>query len=127
VAVEAEPRETLEALAALFHLHPITLDDLINRNQRPKIEEFDEYVFLVIHALCTVRDDELDTEEIDIALRKNAVLTVHARPLEHLQRVFDRAIKDPAPSRTVRAFWCISSAMPWWTAIFRSWKPWRTR
>jgi len=95
VAVEAEPRETLESLAALFQLHPITLDDLINRNQRPKIEEFDEYVFLVIHALCTVRDDELDTEEIDIALRKNAVLTVHARPLEHLQRVFDRAVKDP--------------------------------
>ena len=95
VAVEAEPRETLESLAALFQLHPITLDDLINRNQRPKIEEFDEYVFLVIHALCTVHDDELDTEEIDIALRKNAVLTVHARPLEHLQRVFDRAVKDP--------------------------------
>ena len=95
VAVEAAPRETLEALAALFQLHPITLDDLINRNQRPKIEEFDEYVFLVIHALRTVHDDELDTEEIDIALRKNAVLTVHARPLEHLQRVFDRAIKDP--------------------------------
>lgn len=95
VAVEAEPRETLEALAALFQLHPITLDDLINRNQRPKIEEFDEYVFLVIHALRAVQDDELDTEEIDIVLGKNAVLTVHARPMEHLQRVFDRAVKDP--------------------------------
>lgn len=95
VAAEAESRETLEALAALFQLHPITLDDLINRNQRPKIEEFDEYAFLVIHALRTVQGDELDTEEIDIALRKNAVLTVHARPLEHLHRVFDRAVKDP--------------------------------
>ena len=95
VDAEAEPRESLESLAALFELHPITLDDLINRNQRPKIEEFDEYVFLVIHALRTIQGDELDSEEVDVALRKNALLTVHRRPLDHLQRVFDRSLKDP--------------------------------
>jgi magnesium transporter len=95
VDAEAESRETLEALATLFALHPITLDDLINRNQRPKIEEFDEYVFLVIHALRAVYGDELDSEEIDVALKKNILLTVHGRPLDHLQRVFERSLKDP--------------------------------
>jgi magnesium transporter len=94
VDAEGETRESLEALAQLFRLHPITLDDFINRNQRPKIEEFDEYVFLVIHALNTVRGDELDTEEIHAALRQNALLTVHARPLDHLSRIFDRTAKD---------------------------------
>jgi magnesium transporter len=94
VDAEGEPRESLEALAALFQLHPITLDDLINRNQRPKIEEFDEYVFLVVHALRSIHGDELDTEEIDVALTKSALLTTHGRPLEHLYRVFDRSAKD---------------------------------
>ncbi len=94
VDAEAEPRESLDALANLFRLHPITLDDLINRNQRPKIEEFEEYVFLVTHALRAIHADELDTEEIDVTLRRNALLTVHRRPLEYLQRVFDRSAKD---------------------------------
>ena len=94
VDAEAEPRESLDALAHLFRLHPITLDDLINRNQRPKIEEFDEYVFLVVHALRGVHGDEVDTEELDVALGKNALLTVHKRPLDHLQRVFERSAKD---------------------------------
>jgi magnesium transporter len=95
VDAEAEPRETLDALAHVFHLHPITLDDLINRNQRPKIEEFEEYVFLVIHSLRAIHGDELDAEEIDVALRKNALLTAHVRPSEHVQRVFERGTKDP--------------------------------
>ncbi len=95
VDAEAEPREALDGLAALFGLHPITLDDLINRNQRPKIEEFDEYVFLVVHALRAIHGDSVDTEEIDVALRGNALLTVHVRPSEHVQRVFERSCKDP--------------------------------
>jgi magnesium transporter len=95
VDAERESREALETLATLFELHPITLDDLVNRNQRPKIEEFEEYVFLVIHALCAIHGDELETEEIDVALRKNALFTVHGQPLEYLHRVFERSLKDP--------------------------------
>jgi magnesium transporter len=94
VDAEGEPREALEALAELFRLHPITLDDLINRNQRPKIEEFDEYVFLVVHALRSIQGDELDTEEIDVALSRNTLFTAHGRPLEYLHRIFDRSVKD---------------------------------
>ena len=94
VDAEGEPQEALEAIARLFRLHPITLDDLINRNQRPKIEEFEEYVFLVTHALRAIHGDELDTEEVDVALRGNALFTVHVRPLDHLHRVFDRSAKD---------------------------------
>ncbi len=95
VDAEGERREVLESLANQFGLHPITLDDLVNRNQRPKIEEFDEYVFLVLHALRAIHGDIVDTEEIDAALTKHTLLTVHVRPLEHLQKVFDRTAKDP--------------------------------
>jgi magnesium transporter len=101
---EAEPRETLEALAARFELHPVTLDDLINRNQRPKVEEFEQYIFLVIHALRAIDGDELDTEELHAASKKNALVTVHDRPLEPLQRVFDRCLKDPRMTQNGPSF-----------------------
>jgi magnesium transporter len=95
VDAEAEPRETLEALADRFALHPVTLDDFIGRDQRPKVEEFEQYVFLVVHALRAIRGDELDTDELHLALRQHALLTVHARPIDHVSRVFDRCLKDP--------------------------------
>jgi len=95
VDAEADPRETLEALADRFALHPVTLDDFIGRDQRPKIEEFEQYVFLVVHALRAIRGDELDTEELHLALRQHALLTVHARPIDHVSRIFDRCLKDP--------------------------------
>ena len=95
VDAEGEPPEALEALARLFSLHPVTVEDFIHRNQRPKIEEFDQYVFLVIHALRAIREDELETEELHVALKQNWLLTVHDRPLDAVKRVFDRCLADP--------------------------------
>ena len=95
VDAEGEPPEALEALARQFDLHPVTVEDFIHRNQRPKIEEFDQYVFLVIHALRAIRDDELETDELHVALKQNWLLTVHDRPLEAVKRVYDRCLADP--------------------------------
>lgn len=97
VDAEGEPAEALEVLAARFELHPVTVEDFIHRNQRPKIEEFERYVFLVIHALHAIRGDELETDELHVALTPRALLTVHDRPLEAVKRVFDRCATDPRP------------------------------
>jgi len=104
VDVEGEPAESITALAARFDLHPVTLEDFINRNQRPKIEEFDQYIFVVIHALQPIRDDELVTEELHVALKQNCLLTVHDRPLDLAKRVFDRCVADPKPLQNGPSF-----------------------
>ncbi len=93
--VEGEPAAALEALAGPFDLHPVTVEDFVNRNQRPKIEEFDHYIFLVIHALRGIVGDELETDELHVVLKPNCLLTVHDRPLDAVKRVFDRSLADP--------------------------------
>jgi len=95
VDAEGEPAEALEALAEEFDLHPVTLEDFVHRNQRPKIEEFDQYVFLVVHALGAIRDDELQTQELHLVLNRNCLLTVHDGPLDAVKRVRDRLAADP--------------------------------
>ena len=95
IDLEGESPEALEALAARFDLHPVTLEDFVHRNQRPKVEEFDQYLFLVVHALRGIRGDELETDELHVVLKKNCLLTVHDRPLGGVQRVFDRCAADP--------------------------------
>jgi magnesium transporter len=94
VDAEAEPRETLEALAARFALHPVTPDDFVNGEQRPKIEEFDQHVFVVIHALLGIRADDVEIAEIHAALGHSNLLTVHDRPLDMVSRIFDRCRGD---------------------------------
>jgi len=94
---EGEPPEALRDLAATFELHPVTAGDFVEKNERPKIEEFDQYIFLVVHVLQAIRGDEVLTEELHIALRQNCLLTVHDRPLDAVKRVFDRCVADPHP------------------------------
>jgi magnesium transporter len=95
VDAEGEPPEALETLGTRFELHPVTVEDFVQKDQRPKIEEFDGYIFLVIHALRAIRGDELETDELHVALKPNCILTVHDRPLDALKRVFDRCATDP--------------------------------
>lgn len=95
IDAEGEPPEALETLAARFELHPVTVEDFLHRNQRPKLEDFDQYLFLVLHALMAVRGDELETGELHIVLKKNCLLTVRDRPADAVKRVFDRCAGDP--------------------------------
>ena len=94
---EGEPPEALRNLAATFELHPVTAGDFVDKNERPKIEEFDRYIFLVVHVLQAIRGEEVQTEELHIALRQNCLLTVHEGPLDAVTRVFDRCLTDPHP------------------------------
>ncbi|MFB3818441.1 MAG: magnesium/cobalt transporter CorA [Candidatus Methylomirabilales bacterium] len=95
VDAEGEPADVLGRLAEVFRLHPVTLEDFINKNQRPKVEEFEHYLFMVIHAVQALRDDTLDTEELHMALGDRWLLTVHDRPLEAVKRLADRLAADP--------------------------------
>jgi magnesium transporter len=104
VDAEGEPAEALEALGTQFELHPVTAEDFVHKNQRPKIEEFDRYIFLVIHALRAIRGDELETDELHVALWQNCLLTVHERPLDAVKRGFDRCATDPRPLQNGTSF-----------------------
>jgi magnesium transporter len=69
---DAQVKEAAEALG----LHPLIAEDIRERNQRSKIESFDEdVVHLVLFALSY--DDEANAEEIDFVLGKGYLLTVH--------------------------------------------------
>jgi magnesium transporter len=95
VDAEGESPDALAALRAPFGLHPVTVEDFVNRNQRPKVEEFEGYLFLVVHAVLGARDGDLETEELHLVLRHHALLTVHQRPLEAVERLRGRLLADP--------------------------------
>jgi magnesium transporter len=74
-----------------FELHPLTIEDILNTTQRPKIDVFDEYVYLVVrmHSYDEV-ERVIVTEQVSVVLGESFVLTFQERPGDIFQTVRER-------------------------------------
>jgi magnesium transporter len=70
----------MEKIGKHFGLHPLVLEDILNTDQRPKIEDFDDYVFVVLKMLYFDEgEEEVRAEQISIILGSNFVLSFQER------------------------------------------------
>jgi magnesium transporter len=78
--------ETLEKLGECFGVHPLTLEDILNTDQRPKMEDFGDYMYIVLKMFTrNDQNDEIVTEQISLILGENFVLSFQ----ENVGDVFD--------------------------------------
>ncbi|MEX0610991.1 MAG: magnesium/cobalt transporter CorA, partial [Pirellulales bacterium] len=68
----------LRAIADIFHIHPLALEDVVNVYQRAKVEAYDENVFIVLR-IPDPSNEQL-TEQFSLFLGKNYVVTFQERP-----------------------------------------------
>jgi len=76
--IEKPTSQEVAFLAQRFKFHPLDLDDVLSRMQRPKIDEYEDYLFMVLH--FPVFDEEnriTKPSEINIFVGENYVVTVH--------------------------------------------------
>lgn len=64
----------IEALQSHFNLHALIVEDIMN-DQRPKAEEFDDYVFFTLKMLYRIQGNEIDYEQISFVLGTNFLLS----------------------------------------------------
>ncbi len=66
----------LNHIATCFHLHPLVLEDLVNTEQRPKVEDYEQYIFLVLKNISWHENTRnIHTEQISLILGQNFVLS----------------------------------------------------
>lgn len=69
-------------LAEEFGFHHLSIEDCQNAHQRPKVEEYNGYYFIVLYeAELAGPNDRLELRELNIFLGKNYLVTVHSRPI----------------------------------------------
>lgn len=88
----------LDEMAAEFDLHPLAVDDAKSGHQRPKIEEYDDLLFVVLHTLEPVAegmDTELIGGEVDIFVGTNYILSVRHRAKKGFGNVRARCEREP--------------------------------
>lgn len=81
----------IDDIGKLFEIHELVLEDLLNTHQRPKFEEYDDYLYMVLKGLQTQGDDfKIKAEQIGILLFKNLVFTFKEKKDELLEPVYKR-------------------------------------
>ncbi len=72
--------EVLERLGDCFGLHPLVVEDILNTDQRPKMEDFGDYIFIVLKMLYySDKDNEVVTEQISLILGPSFVISFQER------------------------------------------------
>ncbi|MCL5985972.1 MAG: magnesium/cobalt transporter CorA [Actinobacteria bacterium] len=74
--------EIYRVLKDTFGFHPLTIEDCIKGQQRPKIEDFDRYIFMVLFDADMNKDGTIINEELDIFFGKNFIITHHKEQIE---------------------------------------------
>ncbi len=88
------PEENTVLGAEVFNFHPLAIEDCLHAQSRPKIDDYDDYLYLVFHAWK--RDEQgIRTEEVDFFLGKNFVVSHHMEPRGSRSALADRIERDP--------------------------------
>jgi magnesium transporter len=84
----------VEAIGGLFHLHPLVLEDIVNATQRPKIEDAEDYLFIVLKVLYySEESDEMALRQLSLVLGPTFLLTFQEGPGTLFDSVKER-LKD---------------------------------
>ena len=99
VDFEAPTEFESDMLVEIFNFHPLAVEDCITDHSEPKVDDYEEYLFLVVHALTMVQNNgqkELSTIELNVFLGPNYVVTFHKAPVESVAQDLLKTQQKPA-------------------------------
>ena len=94
--VERPTSNEVAFLAQRFHFHPLDLDDVVSRIQRPKVDVYKDYLFIVLHFPVFDKENRITRpSETDIFIGENYVVTIDCSgDLKPLARFFEECDTD---------------------------------
>lgn len=103
-----ENKEALIKVAEAFGIHPLTVEDIADMEQRPKAEEFDDYLYITFKALNRSGASFLETgkpnfEQISLVLMKNTVITIQELPGDSFDGIRKRILNNGGRLRKMGA------------------------
>jgi magnesium transporter len=95
VALREADTVKLDEMQQEFDLHPLAVDDAKHGHQRPKIEEYGDSLFAVLHIVELGEGGDLHTGEVDIFVGSNYILSVRSRAQRGFGDVRARCEREP--------------------------------
>ncbi len=96
--------EQVERLGAAMGVHPLVLEDIVNTSQRPKLEDYGDYLFLVFKMLYYNADENtILAEQVSLILRQGVVASFQEAPGDVFGAIRDRIRTGGGRIRTMPA------------------------
>jgi magnesium transporter len=97
VDIEGEGEE-VDAQLREFGFHPLAIEDALTYQHQPKVEEFEDFLFVIVRGIDFNKTAELDTLKLAVFVQERRIVTVHRAPLRSVQAVRQRLdVKDHSP------------------------------
>ena len=104
VALKDATDDELTTMQQEFDLHELAIEDARHGHQRPKVEEYGDTLFAVVHTVELSPTDEIRIGEVNIFVGLNFVLSVRNRSQQNLLQVRERSEREPQLMRHGPAF-----------------------
>jgi len=89
-----ENGKLLEELASSFGLHPLVSEDIVYTGQRPKMEDYDDYLYIVVKMISyNEKAGRLDSEQVSMVLGRNYVISIQEKEGDLFDKVRERIRK----------------------------------
>jgi magnesium transporter len=88
----------VQAIGEAFGIHPLTLEDIANTHQRPKIEDYGDYLYVAVRMLPPYGAGEFRSEQVSLVLGKNYVISFQEEPDDAFERIRERCVPGPGGS-----------------------------
>ncbi|CAG1016619.1 Cobalt/magnesium transport protein CorA [Anaerolineales bacterium] len=98
----SEPPETSQPILESFNFHHLAIADALEQTHAPKIDDWGDYLYVVLNYMHLVKESEpWDTEidELDIFLGRNYVITHHDNPVSSIDETWNASQRDPRYSQ----------------------------
>jgi magnesium transporter len=80
----------VQAIGDVVGIHPLTLEDIANTSQRPKIEDYGDYLYVAIRMLSPYGDGEFQSEQVSLVLGRGYVVSFQEQPGDAFERIRER-------------------------------------
>jgi len=91
-----------DQLGRYFNIHPLVMEDILNTHQRPKFEDYDDYLFIVLKGVMINKDIfSMDFEQVSIIATNKFVFTFKEKIDDTLQPVINRIRNSKGQARSL--------------------------
>lgn len=96
IDLEGAEKEQIEFIRSLFPFHPLAVEDVTHNVQRPKIEEYDDHLFIVSFAIEQSEGTAFIPREVDIFIGERYLVSFHDAPVPALEEIGERCRRGRA-------------------------------
>jgi magnesium transporter len=90
----------IEKIGTAFQIHPLVLEDIVNTNHRPKIEDNKEYLYIIVKMIHCYGNKKLDFEQVSIVIGSNYILSFQENDDDTFEKIRERVRSTTGKIRT---------------------------